>query len=67
MMRYPQHIRTFIIQAWIEGYSRSEIASKLGVSTGTVSNVVDEWKNMIGSYDANSIRILGIGMKKAAI
>jgi hypothetical protein len=57
MLRIAQYVKTFILQAWIEGDSREEISHKAGVSTGTVSNVIAEWKSMIGSYEANTMRI----------
>jgi hypothetical protein len=34
---------------------------------GTVSNVIEEWQNNIGAYDANNLRKLGLALKKTKI
>lgn len=49
------------------GKTRDKIASELNVSTEAVSNTISEWKDGIGSYNADYIRELAIGMKKANI
>ena len=47
------------------GKKRDAIALEFNIAEGTVSNIISEWKNRIGSYDADSIRELAIGMKNA--
>ncbi len=65
--RMLDYIKSSIIQAWAMGKQRDSIASEFNVATGTVSNIISEWKNRIGYYDADSIRELAIGMKNAEI
>ena len=59
--------RQRVIRLWIEGYSRKDIALICGVSEGTVSNIIAEWKQKLGDGDAEAIRELGINMKRLGI
>ncbi len=49
------------------GNSRDEIASKFLISTGAVSNIVNEWRNNLGSYIADDLRELSLSLNKAQI
>ena len=64
-MIISEYKKSQVIQAWLMGKSRETIASQFHISTGTVSNIVDQWRNMIGSYDATSLRELALGLKKS--
>ena len=66
-MRLPtsEHIKSAVIDAWLMGKTRDNIASEFKVSTGTVSNIIEQWQNMIGVYDAQNLRELGLALKKA--
>ncbi len=59
--------RQTVIRLWVEGYSRKDIALITGVSEGTVSNIIAEWKQKLGEEDADAIRELGINMKRLGI
>jgi hypothetical protein len=63
----PEHIKSAVIDAWLRGKTRDKIASEYNISTGSVSNIIEQWQNMIGVYDANNLRELGLGLKKAKI
>jgi hypothetical protein len=63
----PEHIKSGIIVAWLKGETRDNIASEFNISTGSVSNIIEQWQNMIGVYDAKNLRELGLGLKKAGI
>jgi hypothetical protein len=58
-------IRRKIIRLWLEGKSRKDIALICGVSEGTVSNVIADWKQKLGEEDADALRELGINMKRS--
>jgi hypothetical protein len=68
-MRLPtaEHIKSAVIDAWLMGKTRDNIASEFNVSTGTVSNIIEQWQNMIGVYDATNLRELGVALKKAGL
>jgi hypothetical protein len=67
----PVHIssdtRAGVIRHWLIGNSRDEIASKFLISTGTVTNIVNEWRNNLGSLVADDLRELSLSLKKAQI
>jgi hypothetical protein len=63
----PEHVKSAVIDAWLMGKTRDNIASEFNVSTGTVSNIIEQWQNRIGVYDAHNLRELGLGLKKARI
>jgi len=59
--------RQNVIRLWVEGNSRKDIALISGVSEGTVSNIIAEWRQKLGNADADAIRELGINMKRLGI
>src|SRR5215217_3024891 len=59
--------RQTVIRLWVEGNSRNDIALLSGVSEGTVSNIIAEWRQKLGDGDAEAIRELGINMKRLEI
>ena len=54
-----ENTRETIIRLWVEGNSRKDIALILGVSEGTVSNIIAEWRQKLGKCDADAVRELG--------
>ena len=62
-----EHIKSAVIDAWLMGKTRDNIASEFNISTGSVSNVIEQWQNRIGLFDANNLRELGLALKKAVI
>ena len=68
-MKIPihEHIKSAIIDAWLMGKTRDNIASEFNISTGSVSNIIEQWQHRIGVYDANNLRKLGLALKKAGI
>jgi len=65
-MRLPtsEHIKSAVIDAWLMGKTRDNISSEFNVSTGSVSNIIEQWQNMIGVYNANQLRELGLALKR---
>jgi len=63
----PEHIKSAVIDAWIMGKTRDEIALEFNISKGSVSNIIEQWQNRIGVFDANNLRELGLALKKAGI
>jgi hypothetical protein len=63
----PEHIKSGIVDAWMMGKTRDKIASEFNISTGSVSNILEQWQNRIGVFDANNIRELALALKNAAI
>jgi len=63
----PEHIKSAVINACIMGKTRDEIALEFNISKGSVSNIIEQWQNRIGVFDANNLRELGLALKKAGI
>ena len=67
-IQIAEHIKSAVIDAWLMGdKTRDEIAAEFNISTGSVSNIIKEWKNRIGVFDANSLRKLGLALNKVGI
>jgi hypothetical protein len=56
-----------VIRLYLQGKSRNDIARSCGLGEGTVSNIVDEWKQSLGYPDADSLRELAINLKRIGI
>lgn len=58
-------IRAAVIRHWLMGDSRNEIASRFVISTGAVTNIVNDWRNNLGNLVADDLRELSLSLKKA--
>ena len=63
----PSDIRLGVIYEWLRGNSRDKIAAIYNISTGAVTNIINEWRNNIGAYIAEDLRELSLSLKKANI
>lgn len=54
-----ENTKQTVIRLWVEGESRNDIALITGVSEGTVSNIIVEWRQKLGKGDADAVRELG--------
>ena len=63
--KIPDYIERNVIQGWLLGKSRDEIAIERSISTGSVSNIIKKFVDNLGQYDAETIRELAIQIKKA--
>ncbi len=60
-------IKKQVVNQWLSGYSRERIAAGNGVGTGTVSNIIEEWKKGVQGSDYESERDLVVHCKKEGI
>jgi len=61
----PGIIKSRVITQWLQGHSRDDIARSNNISTGAVSNIINEWTNALGRYEADALRELGKSLKTA--
>ena len=54
----PSYTKEFIIQHWLQGKTRDEIAQAFGISKGTVSNIIAKFRNKLGHRDFDAMREL---------
>jgi hypothetical protein len=60
-------IKQRVIAQYLQGVSRDTIAADNGIGTGTVSNIIDEWKKGVQNSDYESIRELSVFCKKQGV
>ncbi len=53
-----------VIEDWLDGETRENIAIKHNIGSGTVYNIVQEWSNGIGVNKANVLRVLAVKLKQ---
>lgn len=56
-----------MIQAWLSGEQRDKIAVDNGISAGSVTNIVNEWRAALGFPTADALRELGVTLRKVGI
>jgi hypothetical protein len=64
---YTKPLKEGIIKEWLSGKNRDNIAIENGLSSGTVSNVVREWKEEIGSLSADQLREFAVTLRKSGM
>lgn len=57
-------IKDVVVEKWLSGYSRNSIAIECQISTGAVSNIVEEWTHLVGPDLANLLRGLAVTLRK---
>ena len=60
-------IKKQVIVQYLQGVSRDRIDADNGVGTGTVSNIIDEWKKGVQDSNYEYVRELAIHCKKEGI
>jgi hypothetical protein len=65
--RLPDSIKSLVIQQWLEGKPRNDIAAENGLSDGAVTNIVNEWKHNLGFSLADDLRELAVTMKRVGV
>ncbi|MFZ0510647.1 MAG: hypothetical protein WAM14_03495, partial [Candidatus Nitrosopolaris sp.] len=60
-------IKKQAIVQYLQGVSRDRIAAENDIGTGTVSNIIEEWKRGVQGSDYESVRDLAIHCKKQGV
>jgi hypothetical protein len=60
----PSYIEEVIIQYWLLGYARDEIAKSFEMSKGKVSTIWAKFRNKLGHYEADALRELGKQLRR---
>ena len=60
----PPDDKLSVIEDWLDGETREDIARKHNIGSGTVYNIVQEWSNNIGLEKAAVLRELAVKLKK---
>lgn len=62
--RISETYRSLVIQKWLEGLSRDLIAKECGLSAGTVSAIIVQWRHLVGIEYADQLRELAVALRK---
>lgn len=65
--RLPDNYKSLVIQEWLKGEQRDKIAADNGISAGSVTNIVNEWKAALGFPTADALRELGVTLRRVGI
>jgi hypothetical protein len=63
----PETIKSRVIIQWLQGLSRDATARDNNISTGAVSNIINEWSYTLGKYEADALRELAKLLKIACL
>ncbi len=63
----PQTLKNTVIQLYLQGLTRNEIASRTGISQGGVSNIIAGWKTALGYPLADELREFSMTLKRLGI
>jgi len=61
------YIEELIIQNYLLGHSRDEIAEETGVAPGSVSNKVNDWKKRIVAPDIEELRRFAVNLRNSGV
>ena len=62
-----EEIKKQVVAQYLQGDSRDKIAAENDIGSGTVSNILDEWKRAVQGSDYESVRELAVHCKKEGI
>jgi hypothetical protein len=65
--RLPDNYKSLVIQQWLNGEQRDKIAVDNGLSAGSVTNIVNEWRAALGFPTADALRELAVTLKRIGI
>jgi hypothetical protein len=60
-------VKSLVIQGFLNGKSRDQLALEARISTGKASNIIKDWKNAIGIPDVEELRDFSVTVRKSGI
>ena len=65
--RLPDNYKSLVIHEWLNGEQRDKIAVDNGLSAGSVTNIVNQWRAALGFPTADALRELAVTLRKVGI
>jgi hypothetical protein len=65
--KVPDIVKSQVIKQCLSGDQRDKIAYDNGLSGGTVTNIVNEWRRELGFLSADHLRDLAVTLKKIGL
>ncbi len=56
-----------MIQGWLNAKTRNQLTKEIGISAGSVTNIVGEWNENIGLPKAEELREFSVWVKKSGM
>ncbi len=63
----PETIKSKVVSQWLEGHWRDKIAEDNNISTGAVSDIINEWSTALGKPEADAFRELAKSLSNAGL
>ena len=63
----PKELRDKVIREYLKGKGRNKIAMSIRLGEGTVTNIIQEWRQQVADYEPDKIRELAIDLREAGI
>jgi hypothetical protein len=65
--KLPDHMKSLVIQQWLQGEPRDKIPGDNGLSAGGVTNIINEWRRDLNFTMADALRDLALTLKRIGI
>jgi cell division protein FtsB len=65
--KLPDNYKSLVIQGWLKGEQRDKIAADNGISAGSVTNIVNDYRAALGFPTADALRELGVTLRRVGI
>ncbi len=67
VIQTDQSVKTLVIQGYLNGKTRDQIATDVGISGGKVSGIIKDWTAEIGKPNVESMRDFATMLNKSGI
>lgn len=63
----PKELRDKVIREYLKGKGRNKIAISIGLGEGTVTNIIQEWRQQVADYEPDKVVELAKHLREAGI
>jgi len=63
----PDETKQEVVTKWLAGWARDKIAREIGIGAGTVTNIIANWTNEVGTPTAAALRELSVEIRRAGM
>ncbi len=64
MLNTNQYVKSLVIQGYLNGKTRDQIALDAGISAGMASSIIKDWKKRTGAPNIEEMRDFSITVRK---
>src|SRR5689334_24973740 len=63
----PDETKQEVVTKWLAGWARDKIAREIGIGAGTVTNIIANWTNEVGTPTAAALRVLRVEIRRVGM